>query len=158
MERQTALVVDASVAVKWFVPEVDSQAALGIRDAHANQEISLFAPDLLGYEVANALHHRSGLNNDDLEEGIKALFELDLTLIAPTTRSISRAARLARTMDLTIYDSTYLALAEDLNCQLVTSDKTFYDKLFTRAEKSASVVLLKDYSAEQQRAKDRDSG
>lgn len=58
MEKPTALVLDASIAVKWLVPEPDS---LKIRDAHVNEEVSLFAPDVLTCEVANALRYRSSL-------------------------------------------------------------------------------------------------
>jgi predicted nucleic acid-binding protein len=84
MEKPTASVLDASIAVKWLAPEPDSPDALKIRDAHVNEEVSLFAPDLLTYEVANALRYRSSLTNNDLKAGIESLFQLDLTLIGPT--------------------------------------------------------------------------
>ncbi len=147
MERPTTLVVDASVVVKWFVPETDTSEAVAIRDAHASQEISLFAPDLLVYEVANALRHRSDVAAVDVEAGIKALFELDLSLIAPTTASVSGAASLARMMDITVYDSTYLALARDLDCKLVTADRILHDKVVS-VGKSTETILLKDYATQ----------
>ena len=147
MERSAAaLVVDASIAVKWFMPELDSPDAMRIRNAHANQQISLFAPALLTYELANALRFRSTLSDDDLEMAITSLFDLDLALIAPTEKSVADAAVLARTLDLTIHDATYLELAQNLDYQLVTSDKSFHDKVASSSsDNSQRVILLKDY-------------
>lgn len=54
-------VVDASVALKWFVDEPDSAPALALRNAHIAGQSPLVAPDLLIYEVANALLHNSRL-------------------------------------------------------------------------------------------------
>jgi predicted nucleic acid-binding protein len=147
VERQASLVVDASIAVKWLVPEADSLGALKIREAHAGREISLFAPDLLTYEVANALRYRSGLADNDIEEGIDSLFDLDLALIAPTPKSVSQAALLAKTMNTSIYDATYLVLARDLDCRFITSDNELYEKARNHDEDRA--VLLKEYLAEQ---------
>jgi predicted nucleic acid-binding protein len=150
MERSTALVIDASVALKWFVPEPDSSEALKIRDLHTNEEISLFAPDLLPLEIANALRYKSTISNADLKTSIESLFELDLAFIRPSVDSVSRTANLARTLDLTVYDVTYLELAEALDCQLVTSDTVFYEKASAnKSTESVRIKLLKDYSAEQ---------
>ena len=44
-------VIDASVAVKWFVPETYSQAALHFLDV----DHELIAPDLLIPELGNTL-------------------------------------------------------------------------------------------------------
>ena len=44
-------VVDASIAVKWVIPEVLSDAADRVRDG----EDDILAPDLLLVEVANTL-------------------------------------------------------------------------------------------------------
>lgn len=48
-------VVDASVAVKWVIPEVLSDAADRVRDG----EDDILAPDLLLVEVANALWRKT---------------------------------------------------------------------------------------------------
>jgi len=46
----TVFVVDASVALKWVIPEVGAEAALALRAADR-----LIAPDLIVAECANAL-------------------------------------------------------------------------------------------------------
>lgn len=147
MERSTALVIDASIAVKWFVPESDSKEALEIRDAHVNEEISIIAPDLITYEVANALRYRSSLTNENLKTSIESLFGLELDLIAPSSNSVSRTALLARRFGITIYDATYLTLAQDLDCELLTTDKTFYNRVIAGLDDDDSkrIILLTDY-------------
>ena len=135
------LVIDASIAVKWFVPEQDSEDALRLRDQHVQGRLTLFAPALLLYEVANALRHRSDVTKADLESDIEALFLLDITLMAPSSKSVAKAALKARRHDITVYDAVYLELAQDIGCQLVTAD----DELHTKAEDSRLVTLMRDY-------------
>ena len=45
------VVVDASVAIKWFVPEIHADAARRL----LREGMTLLAPDLIWAEVANAL-------------------------------------------------------------------------------------------------------
>ena len=49
------IVVDASVAVKWFLDERGSAEAKGLRRQFQRGDTELAAPDLLIYEVANAV-------------------------------------------------------------------------------------------------------
>jgi predicted nucleic acid-binding protein len=48
-------VLDASVAVKWVLPEPDSAKALSIRDDYRIGTHELIAPDTLPVEVCHAL-------------------------------------------------------------------------------------------------------
>ena len=150
MERQTPLlVIDAAIAVKWFVPENDSRTALKLKDAHVKGELSLIAPDLLIYELGNALRYRKSLNKRDLQSSLESFFELDLALIGPTSKSVSRATSLARALDLTVYDAAYLELAESLGCKVVTSDRPFRDRVSqSRNINSSRIFLLEDYYKE----------
>ncbi len=135
------LVVDASIVVKWFVPEQDSEHALKLRDAHAEGRITLYAPDLLVYEVANALRYRADLAAGDLESDIEALFLVDIMIMTPSSRSVSRAALKARQYGVTVYDAAYMELAEDIGSQLVTAD----DKLYKKAGEKGVATLLQNY-------------
>jgi predicted nucleic acid-binding protein len=53
-----SLVVDASVVVKWFVDEENSDKAIRIRDKYIDGEISVMAPDIIIFEVLNALYYK----------------------------------------------------------------------------------------------------
>jgi len=52
-------VVDASVALQWFLPESGSEAAERLLEAFLNGSIVLYAPDLLLIEATSALWRRS---------------------------------------------------------------------------------------------------
>src|SRR3990170_3236196 len=135
------VVVDASIAVKWFVPEQDSEEALTLRDQHIKGRLTLFAPALIIYEVANALRYRSDITKADLEHNIEALFQLDMTLITPSSKSTAKATLTARRLGITVYDAVYVELAEDIGCKLVTAD----DELNSKAKDTHLVTRLSDY-------------
>ena len=149
MERQkTTLVVDASIVVKWFVPEQNSDLALKLRDAHVDGSVGLIAPDLVAYEVANALRYRADLSEKDYEKCIRSLFDFNIIMLAPSSRSIIDGSKLAKRSDLTIYDAAYYEIARNLDCSLITADEQFFKKVaMPKKEKDADtrVVLLKDY-------------
>ena len=138
MERAPqTLVIDASVVAKWFIPEEDRAEALKLRNKHIEGSLTLIAPDLLVYEVANALSYHPELKNEDLKEDIEALFMIDLELVPPSTKLTTSIASKARQLGISVYDSSYLALAETIATNMVTADKKLYDKV-----KATGLVLI----------------
>ncbi|MGD9315617.1 MAG: type II toxin-antitoxin system VapC family toxin [Anaerolineae bacterium] len=92
----TSLVIDASVAVKWFLPEERSAEALLIRDAFIEGEYQLIAPDLMLSEFANVLWKRRELVDERSGlDIIRDLLALGIALV-PSEQIIVRAYRLAR--------------------------------------------------------------
>ncbi|MEM1949829.1 MAG: type II toxin-antitoxin system VapC family toxin [Candidatus Caldarchaeum sp.] len=67
MEEEKVLVLDASVAVKWFNVEPLREKALTIRNRYASGEIELIAPDLLHHEVASALKYNPRFGIEDVD-------------------------------------------------------------------------------------------
>jgi predicted nucleic acid-binding protein len=120
--RVPQVVVDASVACKWYLPEVGAEAAVSLRDAHINARIRLYAPALITYEVANALRHHPDMTPSLLRASVRRFFDLQVALVPPSDSGLSRAADIAIDKGLTIYDASYLALAVDRACPLVTDD------------------------------------
>jgi predicted nucleic acid-binding protein len=116
------LVVDASVALKWVLPEADSDVALGLIGRHR-----LTAPDLLAVEAGNALWLRVRRRELTSVEARTALVDL---LGAPVDyvadRPLARAAlSLAADLGHPAYDCVYLALAMDRAGIVVTADRRF---------------------------------
>jgi len=61
------VVPDASVVVKWYAPEQDHESARKLRDRYINGRIELTAPQLLPYEVVNALRYTDLFDRDSLD-------------------------------------------------------------------------------------------
>jgi predicted nucleic acid-binding protein len=119
------LVVDASVVVKWLLPEAHSGAATTLRQ-HA-----WAAPDLLAAEVGNVLwrkHRRGEISAEEAAFAALALERsgIDLRPCAPRLRD---AVRVATELDHPVYDCFYLVLACELGAQLVTADQRLLARL-----------------------------
>jgi predicted nucleic acid-binding protein len=120
-------VIDASVVIKWFSEEEGTQSALKLRGEHIDGVRTLMAPDLLLYEVANALRYKPGFNEEKVGMAIGDLMDIQIDLIVPSRELVERSTALAYEYDVTVYDSCYLALSELMGVSLQTSDKRFYD-------------------------------
>jgi predicted nucleic acid-binding protein len=59
--RRPTLVVDASVAVKWILPEEGHKEAIRIQDKFQDEKVDLISPYLVVAEVANVLWKRARL-------------------------------------------------------------------------------------------------
>jgi predicted nucleic acid-binding protein len=128
MERAEEIVVDASVAVKWFSEEEGSDKALELRNGHIDGKTTLIAPDLLVYEVANALRFKPGLNPQLMVKALDDLFGLQIDLMAPSSELVRRGSEIAFEYEITAYDSCYLSLGEILGTEVVTADDKLYEK------------------------------
>jgi len=121
------LVVDASVAVKWFLSEAHSQHARSILDG----DHDMLAPDLLIAEFGNVLWKRIRAGDITEEEAAAALNGLLVTPLQLRSSSalIVPALDIANRMQRSVYDALYLALAVTENARLVTADGKLFDAL-----------------------------
>jgi len=123
----TPLVIDASIAVKWFIPESHSINALKLLDTGCE----LLAPDLIFAEFGNVLWKKWMRNELDSEVIFPILADLcRMRLrIAPTTALADKAAAIAITYRRSFYDSIYLALAVTAQGRMVTADEKLCNAL-----------------------------
>lgn len=123
-------VVDASVAVKWFLPERLHEKATGLRDLHAAGSINLLAPSLIYYEVANALryHRVFRLSPDDVAGAVRALKGLRIARMPGEDMWVS-ASRISYDCDVSIYDAVYVSMAVAKEAPLITSDGKFAERM-----------------------------
>ena len=128
VERRKEIVVDASVVIKWFSDEEGGDRALKLRNDHVDGTTTLIAPDLLVYEIANALRFKPGLDSQGVAEAVDDLFDLQIDLLVPTAGVVRTAADLSKQFGITIYDSSYLSLAKLLGIEVVTADKKLHEK------------------------------
>jgi predicted nucleic acid-binding protein len=117
------LVVDASVAAKWFFEEDQSAAARRLFSSRR----TLIAPDLLGVELANAIWKRVQRKELDVDAAANILadFQRLAVEIAPSAPYLPAALELAMITGRTVYDCLYLSLAISQQTQVVTADKRF---------------------------------
>ena len=114
------LVVDASVAVKWVLPEPASERAVALRTTDED----LIAPSLACAEIGSAIWRtvlRGDLSAADASDYLKVVvahYQRIVPLVELTDAAITLALRLKHP----IYDCFYLALAERERCPLVTAD------------------------------------
>ena len=119
------LVLDASVAVKWVIPENDTPKALSLRNDLGNQVHEAIAPDTFPVEVAHALTRAERKGILQQREAIIKLADV-LTTALHLHHSIpllARAVEISSQARIGVYDCLYLALAERELCDLVTADQ-----------------------------------
>jgi predicted nucleic acid-binding protein len=113
-------VVDASVAIKWFVPEPLQAQAWTL--AAAPQD--LIAPDLLLVEVVNIAWKKQRLGEIDaiVAREIARRIRRGLGRVFPSDALIGPALDIALALRHPVYDCLYLALAERSGYPLVSAD------------------------------------
>lgn len=120
-------VVDASVGIKWFLPEIHSEAASRLQFLKG----SLHVPAFFNLELGSVLSKR--IRRDELtpKEGEAILKELNNIPLQKHSdeRLLKSAFALALQTKQSLYDCLYLALAETLNGHVVTADRKFYSSL-----------------------------
>ena len=135
------LVVDASVAIKWFLPEIHGEAALRLLEG----QYTLCAPDLIFSEFGNVLWKRFRKGQISRKEAIvttEALLALPLQ-VESSQSLIPAALEIACSAHRTVYDSLYLAVAIAHQCRVVTADSKLHNAL-KKGALSAHLLWVED--------------
>jgi len=144
-------VVDASVAVKWLIPETLEAEAKVVLDAARAGRIRVHVPEIWLVEIASSLWKKTRRPPGD---------HIDVRIAAELLESVRRlrvlvhshgdlaigAFGLACRSGITVYDGLYVALARARGFPLVTAD----DRLAARLQEEGSdgsVVALRDVPA-----------
>lgn len=118
------VVVDTSVALKWFLSEEGSDRA----GALLRGEI-LAAPDMLLYEITNVLQWRSDLTPKDRQDLFAKFLNYDVQMFVIPTHKFGRVVDLSQEFDITTYDASFIAMAELLETEMVTADRKLLNKV-----------------------------
>lgn len=117
-------VVDASVAVKWLVPEPETP------EANALLPQELLVPDTLYSECSNVLWKkvvRKQVSAAEVQLGAQLLLEVEVQVFN-TKPLLEPALQLAIALNHPAYDCFYLALAQQESAVLVTADKRLFNR------------------------------
>ena len=135
------LVLDASVAVKWILPELadepDTDRAAQLLTAVRDNRVELLQPPHWFAEVAAVI---ARLRPEIVNHAIDLLDALDLAVDADAS-IYKRASGIARQLDQHLFDTLYHALALERSAILVTSDLRYLRK----ARMLGAIVSLADW-------------
>lgn len=137
-----SIIIDASIAAKWLLPDEEDFAAHLIKKEFAERIISISVPVFIFYEVNNLL--KSAILNDRLDvKRAVSLYEafLDCDFTIYSSKLLLKATfKKAVGLNISSYDASYVVLAEHLQIPLYTAD----EKLVKKAS-SSLVKVLSDY-------------
>ena len=140
------LVIDASVLIKFYVPEILSDRAERLFAKVGSKDIDLLAPDLIYPEAGNTLRKKQRLKElslSEAEEIIDAILSLPLRIEASKSL-LPLAVDIATAYGVTVYDALYLSLAKVYEATLITADRKLVEVL-SKTDVGDSITWLGSY-------------
>ena len=139
-----SLVVDSSVAIKWFIPENNQAEAMAIVQEWIAGQLECVVPDWFFVEVGNILwkkHRQQSITQYDITQTLQEMDKLPFRVVA--SRPLNDAAvSFAIQHDRTVYDALYIVLAKEENCSFVTADDRLANAV---AAHVSNVIKLSDW-------------
>lgn len=124
------MILDTSVAVKWFLlDEQNREEAKILLQRHQEEKDTIIIPHLLFLEIVNTFTTKRAIPQKVGEELIIRLYDLKLQIYYPTQEDIIETFRLAKKYHTTVYDMLYAVIAKKLKTILVTADKKFVESI-----------------------------
>lgn len=139
------IIVDSSIAIKWYLPDEYDDKASKIKSDFADGSILIAIPLLFFYEVSNIFRTTSRSLRIAKGDAIRAYQDiLLLNFMTYSSKELFKSA-LEKSLEreITAYDASYIVLAEYLEVPFYTAD----EKLVKKA-KSSLVKNLSDYFME----------
>jgi len=137
-------VVDASVAVRFLLVEDLSEKAAKVLEDFLAGAVDLVAPELIVYEVGNALWRavRMGfIGEEDAKQKFLKFLRLRISGVRLGEGDLVEVLRWAAENDATYYDAAYVVASRVARAALLTAD----DLLYERARREVEVVHLREY-------------
>lgn len=137
------LVIDACVAIKWFLPDAPDEAnienALLLLNQAVAEEVYFYQPPHWESEIAGVLARRIPATAAD---NIEDLLLLDCYTITGSAWLYRRAIAMAQDLGHHLFDTLYHAAAIEEYATFVTADERY----FAKAASLGSIALLKSYA------------
>ena len=134
------IVLDASIILKLIFEEKDTPLALQLRENHITGKEKLAAPELLYYELANVLATKVLIPVKNASSALAEIFNLEIVTFTLGAEEFLSSISFSRKYKISVYDASYVILAERLKCDFVTADV----QLFRKTKDLKFVRLLGD--------------
>lgn len=126
------VVLDASVILKWYLADEEyGQKALSLLYRYISNELEILAPSLLEYEVVNGLYiaqKRGRIKEEKLLSAIEGFIHLEIKLKG-LSHFYSRVVHYSKVYHRSVYDASYLAIADVEGITMITSDEGLYNTI-----------------------------
>jgi len=137
----TSYVLDTSVAIAWYLPEVFTEAARTWQSKLISGEIILHVPTLHYWEIANVLRSHVRRGQIDLRLATD-IWEVHLDAALQTTDPmVDEVLATAFDYDATAYDAVYIALAIQLDLRLLTAERPSTEWVRKLGKRALSVAV-----------------
>lgn len=122
-------IVDASVAVKWFVRDHETglDSADDVLQRVVLNPMNFAVPSLFHYEVHAVLCRRLK-HTEDVDSHMEILWALAIPTVEADSETLRQATQIATAMGLSAYDAVYLSLAKILRGTWLTCDKKAHER------------------------------
>ncbi|MBA2376740.1 MAG: type II toxin-antitoxin system VapC family toxin [Rubrobacteraceae bacterium] len=124
-EVSRTLVLDTSVAVKFYVREEMHEEALTVLAAAESGMVELIAPDTIQPEFLNALwwkYRRGEFSREEVRKAWERFTEDETASLYAIGDLMPRAAGITLEIGVIVYDALFLTLAEEMDTTVVTAD------------------------------------
>ena len=135
-------ILDSSVIFKWFSYENEENVdkALSILDMYRENKLEIIIPELVIYEVSNALRFNNNFSSIETRKIISTLINLELNVIGLNIKVIDSAIKIAYEENITIYDAVFISLSKIMKVPLISANPRHHKVL-----KGRSVIPLEDF-------------
>ncbi|MFZ0136756.1 MAG: type II toxin-antitoxin system VapC family toxin [Candidatus Sulfotelmatobacter sp.] len=133
----TALVLDASVALKWAIPsaqETLTTESLQLLQRYAAGEINFIVPDVFWAEIGNVMWkgvRQRRWPQTVAENAASAIRKRDFFTVT-SLELLPEALRIAFAHDRSVYDCLYIALAIQFKIEMITADERLANAMAAR--------------------------
>ncbi len=133
----TVIIVDTSVLIKNFIKEEDSDFVDELISLHQRKELTLLSTPLLQFEFFNVLSNKFK-DKARVRQSLKRFLSFGIGIIDAKYGYLEKAIENACEARVSYYDSSYHALAKDMDGVFLTADKKYFDI----TENQGNILLL----------------
>lgn len=134
------IILDASVILKMIFEEQDTNLVFQLIENHITGKEKMAAPELLYYELANVLATKTPLSVKSSSSALTEIFNLEIETYTLGVEEFLSSINISYKYKISVYDASYMILAERLNCNFITADV----KLVKKTKDLKFVRLLND--------------